>query len=167
MNRRAHILAMLVAVSCLPLMARSQPAAPGAPAAPVDAKSEAPRGEPPADAATEKDDDEVVAESRKWLGLIDDGKAGLAWDGADASLRASVTRAKWIDGIRNLRKPYGRMKQRKTTQIARSHSLPGAPDGDYAIIQFDTEFANGRHATELVTWALTNTSWRVAGYQIR
>jgi len=164
MNRRAHILALLVALSCLPLVAQAQPAASGAPA--PAARADAPR-EPPADAATEKDDDEVVAESRKWLGLIDDGKAGLAWDGADASLRASVTRAKWIDGIRELRKPYGAVKARKTTQIARAHSLPGAPDGDYVIVQFDTEFANGKHASELVTWTLTNTSWRVSGYQIR
>ncbi len=167
MSCRALILAVLVALSCLPFVARAQPAASGAPAVPADAKSGAPRSEPPADAATEKDDDEVVAESRNWLGLIDDGKAGLAWDGADASLRASVTRAKWIDGIRDMRKPYGKVKQRKTTQIARAHSLPGAPDGDYAIIQFDTEFTNGKHASELVTWSLTNTSWRVSGYQLR
>ena len=167
MIRYASIIAMIFVAPCLPLVAQAQPAPVGAPTVPADAKSEAPRGEPPPDAATEKDDDEVVAESRRWLGLIDEGKAGLAWDGADASLRASVSRAKWIDGIRDLRKPYGRIKQRKTTQIARAHSLPGAPDGDYAIIQFDTEFANGRHASELVTWTLTNTSWRVAGYQMR
>jgi hypothetical protein len=167
MNRRALVLGLLLALSCLPFIARAQPAASGAPSAPADAKSGAPRSEPPEDAATEKDDDEVVAESRKWLGLIDDGKAGLAWDGADASLRASITRAKWTGGIRDLRKPYGKVKQRTTTQIARTHSLPGAPDGDYAIVQFDTEFTNGRHASELVTWSLTNTSWRVSGYQIR
>jgi hypothetical protein len=158
---------MTLSALCLPFIAQGQPAAPAAPTAPADAKPDASRGAPPADAATEKDDDEVVAQSRKWLGLIDDGKAGLAWDDADATLRASVARAKWIDGISELRKPYGRVKARKTTQIARAHSLPGAPDGDYAIIQFDTEFANGRHASELVTWTLTNTSWRVAGYQIR
>jgi len=167
MNRCVPTFAMLVALSCLPLVAQAQPAASGAPAAPAAAKSETPRGEPPADAASETDDDEVVAESKKWLGLIDAGKAGAAWDRADASLRASVTRAKWIDGIVALRKPYGRLKAREMLQVARAHSLPGLPDGDYAIIQFDTEFANGRHATEMVTWTLTGTSWRVAGYQIR
>jgi hypothetical protein len=160
-------LATLVTALWVPLMALAQSTPAGAPATPPGATSGAPRGEPPSDAATEKDDDEIVAESRKWLGLIDDGKAGLAWDGADALLRSSVTRAKWIEGIRDLRKSYGKARSRSAQQVVRAHSLPGAPDGDYTIIQFDTEFGNGRHAAELIMWSLTSTSWRVAGYQIR
>ena len=106
-------------------------------------------------------------ESRNWLALIDADKAGQAWDGAGAQLKASVSRAKWIDGIRGIRKPYGRLVSREMEKVARTHTIPGAPEGDYAIVQFDSVFANGKHATEMVTWTLNETSWRVSGYQVR
>ena len=50
----------------------------------------------------------------------------------------------------------------------RSHQLPGAPEGDYSIIEFQTEFANGKKATEQVIWMLEKDDvWRVSGYFIR
>jgi hypothetical protein len=46
--------------------------------------------------------------------------------------------------------------------------MPGAPDGDYAVIQYEVTFTTGKKATELLTWALgTDEQWRVAGYYLR
>jgi hypothetical protein len=48
------------------------------------------------------------------------------------------------------------------------HELPGAPDGDYAVIQFSTEFAHKRTARETVTpMRDADGEWRVSGYFIR
>ena len=158
-------LVVAAASLCLPFVAGAQPATP--PVRPPEAQPAKPPTEPPPDAATEADDTEVVQESRNWLALIDADKAGQAWDGAGAQLKASVSRAKWIEGIRGIRKPFGKFVSRETVQVARTHALPGVPEGDYAIVQFDAVYAGGRHATELVIWTLNDTSWRVSGYQIR
>jgi hypothetical protein len=43
--------------------------------------------------------------------------------------------------------------------------MPGAPDGDCAIIEVETVLANGRRASEHPTWMIERgDAWRVAGY---
>ena len=83
-------------------------------------------------------------------------------------LKSVVTRAKWIDGITSVRKPYGQFVKRTPTKFARSHAMPGAPDGDYSIIEFETEFADGKRASEHIIWMLGEREvWSVSGYFIR
>jgi len=46
--------------------------------------------------------------------------------------------------------------------------MPGAPDGKYVIIQYDTVFENKASAVETVTPMVDpDGSWRVSGYFIR
>jgi hypothetical protein len=117
---------------------------------------------------TLRDDKDVVAASEKWLKLLDDGHVGAAWDNAAPLLKSAVTRDKWVEGIGAARKPFGKVKSRAPEKFARSHQMPGAPDGDYALIGFRTQFANGTKAEEQITWQLgDNDTWRVSGYYIR
>ncbi len=47
-------------------------------------------------------------------------------------------------------------------------SLPGAPDGNYVVIQFKTTFEHKAQAVETVTPMLENDGvWRVTGYFIK
>jgi hypothetical protein len=47
-------------------------------------------------------------------------------------------------------------------------SLPGAPDGEYVVIQFGTSFENKKTAIETVTPMLDKDGkWRVSGYYIK
>ncbi len=47
-------------------------------------------------------------------------------------------------------------------------SMPGAPDGEYVIIQFESSFANKKSAVETVTpMKDENGVWRVSGYYIK
>jgi len=47
-------------------------------------------------------------------------------------------------------------------------SLPGAPDGDYVVIQFQTSFANKASAVETITpMRDRDGAYRVSGYFIR
>jgi hypothetical protein len=115
------------------------------------------------------DDRDVIEASEKWLRLLDRGQLGPAWDVSAKTLQAQVTRAEWIKGIGAARKPFGRLAARNRDRFARAHQLPGVPEGDYAIVQFDSRFEGGRHATEQITWSLEPDGgvWRVAGYYIR
>ena len=47
-------------------------------------------------------------------------------------------------------------------------SLPGAPDGKYVVIQYDTVFENKSSAVEtIIPMADPDGAWRVSGYFIR
>ena len=74
---------------------------------------------------TAGDDKETIGAAYKWLTLLDGGKAGAAWDVASAHLKSVVTRKKWVEGIVEMRKPFGKPDARKAEKFARSHQLPG------------------------------------------
>jgi hypothetical protein len=117
---------------------------------------------------TKGDDRDVIEASEKWLKLLDAGQMGAAWDLSAPSLKSAVTRKDWIDGISAARKPFGKVASRKAEKFARSHELPGLPQGDYALLLFDTRFANGKQAQEHLTCVLdAGEVWRVSGYFIR
>jgi hypothetical protein len=49
-----------------------------------------------------------------------------------------------------------------------THSLPGAPDGDYVVIKFASSFENKASAVETVTpMKDTDGKWHVSGYYIK
>ena len=60
------------------------------------------------------------------------------------------------------------MGSRELLSAQHMTSLPGAPDGDYVVIQFKTSFANKKSAVETVTPMLEKDGvWRVSGYFIK
>lgn len=164
--RASLVLLALASVAGLAEVARAGEAPA---AAPAGAAAGAPAGDAQLEAPTVRDDREILAASERWLGLIDSGKLGAAWDGGAALLKQAVTRNDWIKGIGDARKPFGKLASRNRERFARTHKIPGAPDGDYAIIEFSANFENGKRAVEQVTWMLDNDGgiWRVSGYYIR
>ena len=46
-------------------------------------------------------------------------------------------------------------------------SLPGTPDGEYAVVLFQTAFAKKADSVETLTFALEEGKWKCAGYFIR
>jgi hypothetical protein len=161
MTTRRHLLLTGVAAwlaAGLPWAARAQAQKP--PVAPLASEQ---AGQP-----TQGDDQDAIEAGKQWLALIDAGNAGKAWDTSSAHLKSIVTRQKWIAGMRDARKPFGKLASRNATKFARAHSMPGAPDGDYALIEYEATFANGKRATEQLTWMLEDSgAWRVSGYYIK
>ena len=67
-----------------------------------------------------------------------------------------------------VRGPLGAVKSRRVSSSQSTHSLPGAPDGDYVVIHFATSFEHKAEATETVTpMKDPDGHWRVVGYYIR
>ncbi|HEY5894810.1 MAG TPA: DUF4019 domain-containing protein, partial [Chthoniobacterales bacterium] len=57
---------------------------------------------------------------------------------------------------------------RKLKSAKYTKTLPGAPDGEYVILQFNTTFANKKEAVETVTPMLAQDGkWKVSGYFIK
>jgi hypothetical protein len=107
-----------------------------------------------------------VAES--WLALVDAGDYGASWDQAASIFKAAITKEQWQKTIASSRGEFGKMLSRKLKSAQHTTSLPGAPDGQYVVIQFDTTFENKKSAVETITPMLDKDGqWRVSGYFIR
>ena len=107
------------------------------------------------------------AAGEKWLGLLDRGEYGTAWDQCAQLFRQRVTREQWIDSLPSTRAPFGAVKSRKVELAAFKPSLPGAPDGQYVTVRYRTSFESKENAEELVTFTFEDSLWRPTGYSIR
>ena len=111
---------------------------------------------------------EAVGAAEKWLAVIDGGNYSQTWKDASAFFQAAVTEQAWNTSMESFRKPLGDLVSRKLKSAQRATSLPGAPDGEYVVMQFDTSFAAKKTAVETVTFTHEKDgSWRASGYYIR
>ena len=103
-----------------------------------------------------------------WLKLADEGKYAEAWDQCSANFKRAVTREKLEQQLQTVRGPLGKMISRTVNNSAYSTTAPGAPDGEYVKIQFDSSFANKKTAVETITVMLDpDGKWRVWQYLIK
>jgi hypothetical protein len=103
-----------------------------------------------------------------WLALTDAAKYGPSWDEASSLFKAAITKANWESALKGARTPLGTLKARKLRAATFTRTVPGAPDGEYVVIQFDTQFENKAAAVETVTpMREKDDSWRVSGYFIK
>ncbi|RJQ70308.1 MAG: DUF4019 domain-containing protein [Desulfobacteraceae bacterium] len=117
-----------------------------------------------ADSETEK---AAISEAVKWLAGIDEGQYEESWKGAAEFFRNAVKKGQWVRSLQAVRKPLGNLISRELKNSAYKTSLPGAPDGQYVVIQFETSFENKKSAIETVTPMMDKDgNWRVSGYYI-
>jgi hypothetical protein len=110
----------------------------------------------------------AVDAANRWLALSDAGDGAATWDQAAPSFRAAVSRAAWSDALKQTRQPFGTARSRKVVSSEFKRSLPGAPDGEYVVIQYDTQFEHKAHAVEtVVPMRDQDGSWKVSGYFVR
>jgi hypothetical protein len=111
---------------------------------------------------------DAIAVAETWLRQVDAGEYHQSWDHAAAFFKTAVTREQWGQTLDFARKPLGDLVTRKVKAAKVATSLPGAPDGQYVVIQFKTEFAHKKSAVETVTPMLDPDGvWRVSGYYIK
>jgi Protein of unknown function (DUF4019) len=102
-----------------------------------------------------------------WLALIDTQKHAASWETAASVFKAAVTQEQWSAAVQTARAPLGPMRGRalKATTAAKP---PAAPEGEYLVFQFDTNFEQRASAVETVTaFKEKDGTWRVAGYFIK
>ena len=110
----------------------------------------------------------AVTAAKTWLALVDEGIYGDSWETAAAYFKSAITKEKWEQMLTAVRSPLGRLVSRELSSKTYTQSLPGAPDGEYVVIQFATSFQNKKSAIETITPMLDNDGeWRVSGYYIK
>ena len=106
--------------------------------------------------------------AEKWLNLVDNGSYEKSWDEGAEFLKNAVSKEKWLESMKAFREPLGKLISRTVISKQYTTSLPGAPDGEYVVIQFETSFGNKEAAIETVTPMLDKDgTWRVSGYYIK
>ena len=109
----------------------------------------------------------AVQSAKIWLALVDEGKYGESWDETASIFKNALPKDKWVEMLGSTRPPFGKVLQRNVKTKVHKTSLPGAPDGEYVVIQFQTRFEHKASAIETVTPSKEKDgSWRVSGYYI-
>ena len=112
--------------------------------------------------------EEAISSAYTWLGLIDNGEYGRSWEETASIFKAHVSQAQWEKALENITKPLGKVISREVISQTPTETVPGAPKGNYVVIQFRTDFENKKGAIETVTPMLEKDGqWRVSGYYIR
>ena len=111
-----------------------------------------------------RDADEAAG---KWLALIDGRQYLESWNQAASLFKQQVSADNWLQSISAARQPLGAMISRKLISATYATSLPGAPDGEYVVLQYQTTFRYKKSAVETVTPMLDEKRWRVSGYYVR
>jgi len=116
----------------------------------------------------ETPEDAAQAAAESWLRLVDAADYQASWEQSAKLFKGAVTQEQWRQAAKGTRAPLGKVLSRKVKSRQYAEKVPGAPDGKYVAIQFETAFEKKASAIETVTPMLDPDGvWRVSGYYIR
>lgn len=118
-------------------------------------------------AQAEEKTDAAVTATKAWLALVDAKEYKKSWQEAAPYFKANVKEEKWEEMIAGVRNPLGKAESRELLSATHKTALPGAPDGEYVVIQFKTKFTGKQDSVETITPMKTDGVWRVSGYFIK
>ena len=123
-------------------------------------------------AAPARAQDEAIEEAktsaRAWLLLQDGYDFDESWTRAGELLRTAVARKEWTAKWSVTRAPLGKVGSRGVKSAEYATTMPGAPDGEYVVLKYDTAFENNQTVEErLILRKEPDGLWRVASYFIR
>lgn len=111
----------------------------------------------------------VAAE--RFLAFVDRGDVPNSYNEMAAASRQMVSLQQWESAVKTVRSPLGTLVSRRMVTAVPTHNLPGAPEGDYVVIQYNTRFSklpSDQIAIETVTPMLDRDgNWRVSGYYVK
>ncbi|SRR5260370_14403930 len=91
-----------------------------------------------------------------------------SWQHASSTFRRAIDESGWAKKATAVRESLGKNVNRRTKSSEPASTLPGAPDGEYYVMKFDSSFERKKSAFEtVIAMKDTDGSWRVAGYFIR
>lgn len=105
--------------------------------------------------------------ARQWLTLVDDANYAESYSQAGATFKSHITADAWAQKATATREPLGAMASRSLRDVKLVKTMPGMPDGQYAVVRYDSVFAHRAAAVETVSLAAgPDGAWSVIGYFI-
>jgi len=110
----------------------------------------------------------ALSASVLWLEKLDARDYAATWQSAASSFKAALSVEAWQQASRPVLEPLGAVKSRSKASATYTKTLPGAPDGEYVVLQFNSSYDKKADAIETVVATLdADGQWRVGGYFIR
>jgi len=110
----------------------------------------------------------AVDAAKSWLAVVDSGKYRESWDKAAQYFKDKVPQDQWETSLRQIRPPFGKVVSRGLANVQYTTYVPGAPVGEYVVIQFKTDFEDKHGSIETITPMMDKDgTWRVSGYFIK
>ncbi len=103
--------------------------------------------------------------AESWMPLWDAGKHAESYELLAQRMRDSISKRQWFVYWSTARKPLGALKSRKLKLAKYIKSLPGVPDQEGAMLQYESSFENKEAVLE--TFGMMREkdgTWRVANY---
>jgi hypothetical protein len=111
--------------------------------------------------------DAAIDAAKEWLALVDASEFETSWERSALILQNAVSAPEWEVSLTAARLPFGELISRELLFAEFKKTLPGAPDGQYVVIQYRTEFEKKQAAVETVTPMFEAGNWKVSGYYIK
>jgi hypothetical protein len=113
--------------------------------------------------------EELAAERQAlgFLGYLDEGRFADSYAYTGMLLRARADSEAYAAQIQKARAGAGALQARELIDAAYNTSVEGAPQGQYVILHYHSNFANRQDTVETITLALAKGYWRVDGYYIK
>ena len=109
----------------------------------------------PAPAAAKPGPDQQAATkaSDAWLQLVDAEKYAEMWQALDPLAQTLTDEKTFTNQVSAVRTAMGKLTQRKFASAEQKTSLPGVPDGNYFILQYNSSFEKKKQAVETAVMA--------------
>lgn len=112
--------------------------------------------------------DEAMTAAQSWLARVDSSQYAESWETAAQPVRSAITKSEWEKTILAARAPFGDLASRALISATYAERLPGAPPGQYVVIQYRSRFSKISAAVETITpMKEVDGVWRIAGYYIK
>ncbi len=110
----------------------------------------------------------AVAAAERWLSLIDADDFTENWNQAASLFKSVVSLEQWKASLEAAQVPLGKVVSRKLKSKKYLEELPGAPDGEYVVIEYETSFQRKKNGVETITpMKDADGEWHVSGYFVR
>lgn len=120
-----------------------------------------------AQTASKADSMAARAAAKSWLGLVDRGQYAASWKAASKQFQGAVDTAKWSTALKEARGPFDPLANRTEASLHFVTNPPGAPQGEYAMLQYHAKAKSGGDVTERVVLVHQGGAWKAAGYFIK
>lgn len=105
--------------------------------------------------------------AKEWLTIVDAGNYTQSWQKSDSFFQSVLSQSQWDSSLKGFRSTLGEVHSRSEIGAKIYATLPGLPDGEYVVIQFQTEFQNKKSAIETLTLSKNSGQWLAIGYFIQ
>lgn len=109
-------------------------------------------------------EEQAVASANDFVKLVDASQFDKAYDAFSSFGQKAVSKEQFVAMMKGVQDKIGTQTSRKLKSKQFSHQLPGAPKGDYWVIDYETNFSKKGPSVERVTSMLEGKTWKVGGY---